>query len=199
MHVEQFVMAYLVEQDRLRALLPEGFSSLRPVLRINAEIRRAKEGRETLYLEFNTPVEGFGKRGWLNIARWSTPENDLSYIRQGSAVTFTVPALTITYTGVGIQGGCPAEQDNDGCFFPGAEMEFRPVEVIGQPKEFCDCAFAWSFSPADAHGKSIGEKTMPAFPTPPRIQYPRQALTAQAAASIPCQQILGAYTVRFRR
>ena len=29
MHVEQFVMAYGVEQDRLRAILPEGFSSLR--------------------------------------------------------------------------------------------------------------------------------------------------------------------------
>ncbi len=29
-------MAYRVEQDRLRAMLPEGFTSLRPVLRINA-------------------------------------------------------------------------------------------------------------------------------------------------------------------
>ena len=40
MLVEQFVMAYQVEQDRLRAILPEGYESLRPVLRINAEIRR---------------------------------------------------------------------------------------------------------------------------------------------------------------
>ena len=38
MKVSQFVMAYQAEQDRLRAILPEGFSSLRPVLRINAEI-----------------------------------------------------------------------------------------------------------------------------------------------------------------
>lgn len=36
--IEQFVMAYGVEQDRVRALLPEGFESLRPVLRINEEI-----------------------------------------------------------------------------------------------------------------------------------------------------------------
>ena len=36
MTVEQFVMAYGAEQDCLRALLPEGFASLRPVLRINA-------------------------------------------------------------------------------------------------------------------------------------------------------------------
>ena len=39
MQSEQFVMAYGVEQDRLRAILPEGFTSLRPVLCINGEIR----------------------------------------------------------------------------------------------------------------------------------------------------------------
>ena len=62
MLVEQFVMAYQVEQDRLRAILPEGYESLRPVLRINAEIRR--EGNtETVYLEYHTPVAAFGKRG----------------------------------------------------------------------------------------------------------------------------------------
>ena len=44
MQIEQFVMAYGVEQDRLRALLPEGFLSLRPVLRINAEIRGGQTG-----------------------------------------------------------------------------------------------------------------------------------------------------------
>ena len=59
MKVEQFVMAYGVEQDRLRALLPDGFSSLRPVLRINAEIRDGKTG----YVEFNTAAEKNGVRG----------------------------------------------------------------------------------------------------------------------------------------
>ena len=39
MNVTQFVMAYGAEQDRLRAILPEGFVSLRPVLRINAEVQ----------------------------------------------------------------------------------------------------------------------------------------------------------------
>ena len=58
MHVEQFVMAYGVEQDRLRAILPEGFSSLRPVLRINAEIRDGK----TVY-----PKEPFTARNAANI------------------------------------------------------------------------------------------------------------------------------------
>ncbi len=59
MKIEQFVMAYGVEQDRLRALLPDGFSSLRPVLRINAEIRDGKTG----YVEFNTAAEKNGVRG----------------------------------------------------------------------------------------------------------------------------------------
>ena len=53
MQVEQYVMAYGIEQDRIRAIIPEGFVSLRPVLRINAEIQDDSNG----YLEFNTPVE----------------------------------------------------------------------------------------------------------------------------------------------
>ena len=32
MKVAQYVMAYEVEQDRLRAMLPEGYESLRPVV-----------------------------------------------------------------------------------------------------------------------------------------------------------------------
>ena len=47
MKVEQFVMAYEVGQDRLRALLPNDFHFLRPVLRINAEIR----ADNTTYME----------------------------------------------------------------------------------------------------------------------------------------------------
>ncbi len=53
MRVEQYVMAYGIEQDRIRAILPDGFISIRPVVRINAEIREDKYG----YLEFNTAVE----------------------------------------------------------------------------------------------------------------------------------------------
>jgi len=63
MNTEQFVMAYGVEQDRLRAILPDGFVSLRPVLRINAEIQNGDNG----YIEFNTAVEKDGIKGWLNI------------------------------------------------------------------------------------------------------------------------------------
>lgn len=191
MQVEQFVMAYQADQDRLRALLPTGFTSLRPVLRINAEIR----GGETAYLELNTPVEGRGKRGWLNVAHWESPV--VSWERQGKATTFRSDFLELTFTAVGITGGCPAEGDNDGCFF--LPDGFVPTEPIGANKAFCDCAFAWRFAPGDAQGVMVGGKTRPAIPTEPKHQYPREALTPQAAARIPCQQILGAYTVCFQR
>lgn len=205
MKLEQFVMAYQVEQDRLRAMLPEGYESLRPVLRINAEIRGGKgdglESGETenVYIEFNTPVAAFGKRGWLNIASWESPMADISYERAGSAVTFLAPFLTITYTGVGIEGGCPAEKDNDGCFFLRETVTFVPAERIDTKKEFCDCEFAWKFTEGDAHGISIGGKSVAAIPTEPEHDYGRQELSARAAAAIECEQILGSYVVRFER
>ena len=75
MQVEQYVMAYGIEQDRIRAIIPEGFVSLRPVLRINAEIQDNSNG----YLEFNTPVEKDGNRGWLNIGYW----NEVQFQKEG--------------------------------------------------------------------------------------------------------------------
>lgn len=196
MKVEQFVVAYGVEQDRLRAFLPDGFTSLRPVLRINAEIRQGET--ETVYLELNTPVEAFGNRGWLNVGCWDSKKDDLTYQRDGNAVTFHLPFLTITYTGVGLEGSCPAEKDNAGCYFLAETPQLRPAEQISANKEYCDCAFAWSFAEGDAHGVSIG-KTLPAFPTEPKVQYEKQALTAKNAAAIPCDQVLGAYKVIFER
>ena len=195
MNVEQYVMAYHAEQDRLRAMLPEGFTSLRPVLRINAEIRE-KDGEETVYLEFNTPVAFGDKRGWRNIARWESPADPFSYERDGKSVTFRSPFLTITFTGVGLTGGCPAERDNDGCFYPGEG--FVPAEKIDSGREFCDCEFAWRFREGDAHGKSIG-KTLPAFLTDSEKTYPAVPLTAENAAAIPCDQVLGSYVVKFTR
>lgn len=194
MMVEQFVMAYEAEQDRLRALLPEGFISLRPVLRINAEIRRG----EGAYLELNTPVEAFGKRGWLNIHHWSDREDGLAYQRSGSSVTFLLPFLTITYTGNGLEGGCPAEKDNDGCYFLTPMPTMRPAEQISANKAYCECEFAWRFAENDAHGVSTGI-TIPAFPTEPKVQYEKQELTPQNAAAIPCERVLGAYKVIFER
>lgn len=194
MKVEQFVMAYEAEQDRIRALLPDGFQSLRPVLRINAEIWDESRG----YLEFNTAVQSGETRGWLNIACWDSEKDELFFEREGKAVTFRTPFLKITYRPVGIEGGCPAERDNDGCFFPGRTPELRPPEQIRENKEFCDCEFAWSFSEGDAHGISRG-KTVPLFGTEPKNHYEKQALSAQGAAAIPCKQVAGAYLVSFQR
>lgn len=198
MKIEQFVMAYQVEQDKLRALLPKGFESLRPVLRINAEIRKVNE-TETIYLEFNIPVAAFEKRGWLNIAHWESSTTDISCKRSGKAVTFSFSALEITYTGVGIEGGCPAEKDNDGCFFMGAQKDFVSNEKIDSNKEFCDCEFMWKFADNDAHGISIGSESVPAFATMSKKQYEKRELSAETAASIECERILGSYVVCFER
>lgn len=186
MMIEQFVIAYGVKQDRLRAILPDGFTSLRPVLRINAEIREDAEG----YVEFNTAVEKDGVCGWLNIARWE----NMTFTKEGKSTTFRNTDLEITFTCVGIEGACPAEKDNAGCFY---EAEFRPAEVITVNKEFCDCVFRWTMD-SGAHGKSIS-KTLPAVPSEVKVVYPKAAFTLTNAATIPCEQVLGAYAVVFER
>lgn len=190
MKIEQFVMAYSVEQDRLRALLPEGFFSLRPVLRINAEIRDDRCG----YLELNTAAERNGKRGWLNIAFW----NDIAFEKSDKTAVFSSDFLKISFTGTGLMGGCPAEKDNDGCFFTGEQKRLRIPEHIEAPKEFCDCSFHWMFADGDAMGKSVG-RTIPAYPEEVKTVYQQEAFTAENAAKLPCRQVLGAYVVRFDR
>jgi len=190
MQVVQFVMAYRVEQDRLRAILPDDFLSLRPVLRINAEIRDDRIG----YVEFNTPVEKEGIRGWLNIGYWL----DVPFERVDNRVTFKMEFLELSFSPVGIEGSCPAEKDNDGCFFLDEEMRLRPTEQITARKEFCDCSFRWSFTPSDAHGMSIG-KTMPAYPTEIKHIYQKELFTVKNAAKIPCEIVLGTYLVKFER
>ena len=70
-----------------------------------------------LYLELNAPVEHQGRRGWLNVAHWGGGADALSFTRSGKTVRIEAPFLKLEYTGVGIEGGCPAERDNCGCFF----------------------------------------------------------------------------------
>ncbi len=170
MQVEQYVMAYGIEQDRIRAIIPEGFVSLRPVLRINAEIQDNSNG----YLEFNTPVEKDGNRGWLNIGYW----NEVQFQKEGRTTTFQTDFIEISFTGVGIEGSCPAEKDNAGCYFLKETPELKKPETITENKEFCDCTFQWKFTEKDAHGVSIG-KTLPAYPQEPETTYPRDTFTAK--------------------
>ena len=187
MKIEQYVMAYSVEHDRLRAIMPDGFFSLRPVMRINAEIRNDTEG----YLEFNTAVERDGNKGWLNIGYW----DQVPYNKNGNTVTFKSEFLEICFTAVGLEGACPAEKDNAGCYFGNT---IRVPEAIAVNKEFCDCSFAWHFSDNDAHGVSIG-RTLPAIPKEVVNVYPKQDFTVENAASIKCEQVLGTYKVVFNR
>ena len=189
MKVEQFVMAYGVEQDRLRAILPEGFVSLRPVLRINGEIRDDQTG----YLEFNTAVEKDGKKGWLNIGNWE----NVPFVKKDKTTVFQPDFLEISFKGVGIEGSCPAEKDNAGCFFQKETLELRAPEIINANKEFCDCSFRWKLKDG-AQGVSIG-KTLPAVPTEQKTAYKKEAFTVENAARIPCQQVLGTYKVNFIR
>ncbi len=185
MRIQQFVMAYRADHDAIRRLLPEEFTSLRPVLRINCEIRDPFGKGEHAYIEFNTPVEARGKRGWLNLYRWESPATLINIadvdkytgdpVRgsdtavKGMTTVFTTPYLRIEYTGVGLQGGCPAESDNDGCFYPeGDDYGFVPAEKPQGNKEYCDCEFEW----IDPYGQAM---------------------------RIPCEEILGAYKVEFDR
>lgn len=184
-------MAYGVEQDRLRAILPDGFFSLRPVLRINAEIRDDREG----YIELNTAVEKGGIKGWLNVGCW----NSIPFERAGKTVRFRSDFLDLIFTGVGLEGSCLAEKDNEGCFFrDDFTYRLRKPEHISVHKEFCDCEFRWTFSGNDAGGRSIG-KTLPAVPTEVVKIYSKESFTAENAARIPCEQVLGAYLVIFDR
>ncbi len=189
MKIEQYVVAYGVEQDRLRAILPDGFTSLRPVLRINAEIADGKAA----YLELNTAVECSGQKGWLNIGNWQ----NVLFSRAEKTVVFRTQHLEISFTAVGVQGGCPAEKDNAGCWFLPQNVCRLPEEITVS-KEFCDCSFRWDFDGVGASGKSIG-KTLPAIPTEPKTAYPKTDFTVYHAALIPCEQVLGSYKVEFER
>ena len=197
MKVTQFVMAYKIEQDRIRAMLPEGFESLRPVLRINTEIRGVANQQE-IYIEFNTPAAFADKNGWLNIANWSSNNIPICCTVDENKTEIKTDFFSLTYTLVGIQGGCPAEKSNDGCYYPDREPHFIPTESISANKEFCDCVFSWHFHEGDAHGQSI-RKNLPAFAEDVHTIYEKRKLTAENAAAIPCEQVLGTYVVTFER
>ena len=41
---------------------------------------------------------------------------DAAFETDGRVTTFRTEHLEITFTGTGIEGGCPAGRDNDGCY-----------------------------------------------------------------------------------
>lgn len=185
MKVEQFVIAYRADHEKIKALLSEDYESLRPVLRINIEIIHDDERGEYVRIEHNTPVASKGKRGWLNLMSWESPKTKIDYtitdkhageatpgtdgIKKGMTTVFWTDFLDIEFTGVGIEGGCPAESDNDGCFYiADGVTSFVPSESIASNKEYCDCDLSWK-------------------------KYLNDAM------SIPVDENLGAYKVTFER
>ena len=151
MQVEQYVMAYEVEQDRLRALLPAGFVSLRPVLRINGEIRRGPE--ETAYLELNTPVEGPGKRGWPMPEREkpspSPPPFSLSPLRR-----------------LGWRAGALRNGTTRGASFWGRPCLFGPASLETATRNFVTVSLLGSFLRGTPRAPARGK------PYPPLQQLP---------------------------
>lgn len=190
MKIEQFVMAYGCEHDKLRAIIPDGFISLRPVFRINAEIRDDKTG----HIEFNTAVEKDGVRGWLNIGHW----DNVSISKIDDTSTFETANLKLLFRRTGTVSGCPAEKDNNGYFFMEKKEIFQPAEIITENKEFCDCEFGWYFGDKSVCGVSTG-KTISATPTEIKTIYPKKDFTVQNAVEIGCLQVLGSYVVCFER
>lgn len=164
MKIKQYVMAYKADHDEIRKLLPEGFESLRPVLRINVECYDGDT--DWGYVEFNTPVAARGKRGWLNIASWLEKP---SYMH-------------LEFTPVGSRGGCPYENDNDGCFYwdyKVGDYGLLEAEEVKENKEYCDCSLRWELPPANAF-----------IDDDERIR---------SFIKLPVEEILGAYTVEFER
>lgn len=129
-------------------------------------------------------------RGWLNIGAWE----DVSVARSGAEVCFRTDFLEICFAPVGIEGSCLAERDNAGCFFPGRTPQLRPPEQICVKKNFAIAPL-----PGILLGAMRTGKTLSAVPTPVRTVYLKRECAPQNAAAIPCEQVLGAYVVRFAR
>ena len=164
MKIRQYVMAYRADHDKIRRLLPAGFESLRPVIRINVECYDGDD--DWGYVELNTPVAAREKRGWLNIASWLQKPD----------------YMHLEFTPVGITGGCPHEDDNDGCFywdFNAGDYGFIDAEVIDENKEYCDCSLSWEL--------------------PPAREFIDDDERIRSFIKLPVEEILGAYVVDFDR
>lgn len=186
--VEQYVMAYRADHDAIKKLLPEGFESLRPVLRVNAEIVIDEEyGDEFVNVEFNTPVEAAGMRGWLNLITWESGFAEIHCVKGPQTTSFTLcypdgNFLDVDFTRTGKEGGCPHEEDNEGTFYIDEildETSFMEVEEIDSPKEYCEAAIEWN--------------------TPEYEFFDAKDDMVRYAMDIPVEEILGAYVVEFER
>ncbi len=188
MRIKQFSMAYSVNPEVLNAILPAGYASLRPWLRIDAEIREDHSS----CLGLSTPVVRNGKRGWLVIDRW----DDVPYACIEKVIEFKTDFLEISFKRLGVNGHYRAGKDIEGYFSLDNPDELIPMPSIRTHKEYCDCVFKWTFSKSDASGSSDKrprrrgalQQVMPDIGTD---------FSAENVAKIPCDAVLGAFAVRF--
>ncbi len=210
--IRQFVMAYSADHEEIKALLPAGYRSLRPVLRINIEQIDGMFYRA----EFNTPVEYDGVRGWLNLITWESGdeapdrEHQGEYVSEKAKIQMDVftsfdgrkafrtdvtlngdamqeTILTIIHTLADVTGGCPAEQDNQGTFNlygTDGKATFREAEMVHAYKEHADCEFFWNVPDREIKVSQYDKD--------------KNMLIRQAMYIEPLE-VLGAYVVDFER
>lgn len=214
--VEQYVTAYRVEPEKLARLLPEGYQSLRPVLRLNVELLRNVAwlaGKPVNRIELNTPVEYRGRRGWLNLVTW---EDHVDSVLAGrdiygiSKLYAEIPIekkgpdlriaaehqgfrfLEMTFHRVGVEGGCPKEADNEGTFYP------RYVPNIANRTQ-PDAAYTSFTAVEPIDGKKEYCDCDFQWHAPTFEEMPAGFRMLHAIRQVEKQEVLGAYAVEFAR
>ena len=215
-HVEQYVTAYRVKPEQLAALLPEGYQSLRPVLRLNVELMRGVAwlaGRSVQRIELNTPVEYRGKRGWLNLVTWEDNVDsvlagrdvygisklyaDIAAVKTGPDLRVTAEQdgfrfLEISFHRVGVEGGCHKEADNEGTFYP----RYLPNPANREQADVNDTSFTTVESIEGNKEYCDCDFT---WQTPDFQSMPAGFRMMQAICGVEKQEVLGAYAVAFDR
>lgn len=215
--VEQYVMAYRVDQEQVRNLLPEGFRSLRPVLRINVELLHDVAwlgGKSFNRIEFNTPVECCGKKGWFNLITWEDDPDSIICGRDLLGIPKLFAQITVEKTAKetkiaaksrdftflemvfeksGKEGGCPKEDDNEGTF------HLRYVPKIGSKTSKAEL-LQTAFTPVEIidQGKEYCNCTFQ-WHSPDFQDMPFGYKALQQIQSIENKMVLGAYVVYFDR
>jgi hypothetical protein len=154
-HVEQYVVVYSGDQEKIAALLPEGYESSDNVLRIEVEVVNDLDGMEgeQIFIEVNTPVEGEDGPEWLELVSWESMWTDIFGMTDGTFTRFTADFdgtefLDITFTEN--DGECDCQfrwQDPENDYFSDKPEIAVPVMAV-EPEEILD-AYVMVFESED--------------------------------------------------
>ena len=116
-HIEQYIVIYEADQEKIENLLPEGYESSDNVLRIEVEVVNDLDGMEgeQIFIEVDTPVKGEDGPEWLELVSWENMWTDIFGMTDGYFTRFTA--------------------DFDGTEF----LDITFTEHDGE----CDCRFRW--------------------------------------------------------